>query len=83
VCDFTCVTITVILRVLLLIVVTTSEDTLNRLTDPNPVYKSLIQVTYKHTLHIYIYSHIHYIHTYIYSHVLHTHITYMHTWEPG
>jgi hypothetical protein len=41
VCDFTCVIIRVIFRVVYLIVVTTAEYPINRLTNPNPVYKSL------------------------------------------
>jgi hypothetical protein len=36
-CDFTCVIITVILTVLELFLVTTSEYPINRLTNPNPV----------------------------------------------
>jgi hypothetical protein len=36
VCDVTCAIVTVILRVEELIVVTTSEDPINRFTNPNP-----------------------------------------------
>jgi hypothetical protein len=39
VCDVTCAIITVILRVYELIAVTTSEDPINRFTNPNPRLK--------------------------------------------
>jgi hypothetical protein len=36
VCDVTCAVVTVILRVQELIVITTSEDPINRFSNPNP-----------------------------------------------